>query len=389
MNKNLYAAETANTQANGDDYEFLTTVVNGNLRYIPLTHTPALNGQNDGGNLICMGENVCGGVSGRARTQLAAATDQSLVIGEGACSNWNVTSTSTTGALTVIGNDALKNTLAAGNYTQMLVQGTRCAAGLVGTRAGNGITCIGYECHRDYQPGGDSIAIGHLNNNQRPIGGFDSATVKVGRGIQRLATQAGGSRQTLLGANIMESCTCTFAENNYSVMIGYGICSIASGGIRDHNVFIGDSILSTGVITAGNSAANTIIGGNSLSGAAAVLPSSHATLVGANSLVGAAAGLGTDDVVIGARTFVVNTAALNANLVCIGSAQTGIPAASEVMIGRGCAASTVAGRLSFGNAMEAVAGAANAGAAALPATPQAFMPLNYNGVAYKIPLYLP
>src|SRR5690606_10001016 len=47
--------EVPNTQANGDDYEFLPVTVDGNARFIPLTSTAALNGQNDNLNLICMG----------------------------------------------------------------------------------------------------------------------------------------------------------------------------------------------------------------------------------------------------------------------------------------------------------------------------------------------
>jgi hypothetical protein len=59
------------------------------------------------------------------------------------------------------------------------------------------------------------------------------------------------------------------------------------------------------------------------------------------------------------------------------------------MIGRACVASTIAGRLSFGNAMEAVKTTATAGAQVLPVAPTAFMPVSYNGVDYRIPLYLP
>lgn len=360
--------------------------VNGNARYIPLTHTTALNGQNDGLNLICMGEDACGGVSGRAKTQLAAATDQSLVIGEEACGSWNATSTSTTGAIIAIGEDALKNTIAAGNYIQMTAIGTRCLAGSVQTAAAKGSTYIGHECKRDYQGGDDNVMIGHLNSQTCPS--TANSSTKIGRGIQRLATSTGGSRQVLVGADIMQNATCTFADNNYCVMVGFGICSTAGGQLSGDNVFIG-RVLTTPTVGAANVTQNTIVGGATLTGTGASLDCQNAVCVGGGTLNGAGAGLGTDDVIVGGRTFTANVAPLNANLTCLGSAQTGVPNASEVMIGKSCAAAGVTGRLSFGNAMEAVAAAATAGAAVLPAAPQAFMPINYNGVAYKIPLYLP
>lgn len=362
--------------------------VNGNARYIPLTHTTALNGQNDGLNLICMGENVCGGVSGRAKTQLAAATDQSLVIGEEACGSWNATSTSTAGGIIVLGEDALKNTIAAGGYFQITAIGTRCLAGLLGTQAIAGTTCIGFECHQDYQPSGDNLILGHLNNRTRPTNGFDSVSVKLGRGIQQLATGTGGSRQVLVGANIMESATCTFTESNSSVMVGYNICGTASGQLSFDNVFIG-RCLPTPVLGAAHVRQNTIIGGGTLTGAAASLNCTTTVCIGGASLTGAGAGLGSDGVVIGAVAFSANVAPLNANLTCLGARQTGVPNTSEVMIGKSCAAAGVTGRLSFGNAMEAVAAAATAGAAVLPAAPVAFIPISWNGVNYKIPVYNP
>ena len=59
-----------------------------------------------------------------------------------------------------------------------------------------------------------------------------------------------------------------------------------------------------------------------------------------------------------------------------------------VCIGAGCAGSSTAGRLCFGSAMDSVKASATAGTnGAPPAQVTAYMPINYNGVAYRIPLY--
>lgn len=353
-----------------------------------MTTTPALNGQNGAQRVICMGTNVCGGTSGNALSKLRSGSGDSFVAGSDACGNWNAAANTTTSCI-IIGSTAFQNSGAADARDRSILIGGGAARGDTSTQSGSGTIIMGVLAHQYYQPADGCVIIGDLSCNSKPASASDSLCVKIGRGIQRLATQSGGARQVLVGANIMESATCTFVENSTGIMMGYGICGTASGQLSVQNVFIGGNCLLTPVLGAANVRNNTIIGGGSLAGAGASLASQYATCLGGGMLVGAGAGPGTDDVVIGGRTFVANVAPLAANLVCLGAAQTGVPAANEVMIGYRCAASTVAGRLSFGNAMEAVAGAANAGAAALPATPQAFMPLNYNGVAYKIPLYLP
>jgi hypothetical protein len=61
----------------------------------------------------------------------------------------------------------------------------------------------------------------------------------------------------------------------------------------------------------------------------------------------------------------------------------------SVHFGAGCVPAAAAGRLAFGSSMEAVAAAAVAGGAVLPATPQGFIRIDWNGTGYKIPIYNP
>lgn len=58
-----------------------------------------------------------------------------------------------------------------------------------------------------------------------------------------------------------------------------------------------------------------------------------------------------------------------------------------VCIGASCSQPGAAGRLAFGNAMEAVQTTATAGAQTLPANPAGFLRLEWNGTLYKIPVY--
>lgn len=137
------------------------------------------------------------------------------------------------------------------------------------------------------------------------------------------------------------------------------------GAVGDDNMFIGGQTLGgTGTVTG---IENTVIGGANLN---------------SNS-----AGLTNGATIVGARSFAAVVTTLPSNFTCIGSRQTGTPLASEVMIGRGCVAAGVTGRLSFGNAMEAIAATATAGGAALPAAPSGFLVISHNGTIRKIPVY--
>lgn len=62
--------------------------------------------------------------------------------------------------------------------------------------------------------------------------------------------------------------------------------------------------------------------------------------------------------------------------------------ANEIVIGQNGLLTGVAGRVSLAS-VEAVSSTATAGSATLPANPQAFIPITWNGVNYKIPVYLP
>jgi hypothetical protein len=377
--------ETPNTQPNGDDYEFLPVTVDGNARYIPLTHTPALNWQNDGLNLICMGTNVCGGVSGVARTTLQNLAEQSTVIGKDACGNWNVANTQTLSVI-VMGEGAARNLGAGQSMNSSIFIGTSAGEGATSTQTCDGTILIGTNNSKQYRPSSSNVYIGDSLCENRPTNSFDNSQVKLGSAIQQNATQPGGKGQVLIGANIMNAATCSFEEDNNSIMIGYGIAATASGQLGPSNVFMGGNCLANCTFTALDSGYNVIAGGDTLSGAGTSIRS-YNVCIGAGTLTGAGAGLGTDSVVIGAESFTANVAPLADNIVCIGSSQSGVPAASEVMIGQGCVASGVAGRLSFGNAMEAIAATATAGAAVLPATPAGFLVISWNGTLYKIPVY--
>jgi hypothetical protein len=374
--------EVPNTQANGDDYEFLPVEIDGNSRFIPLTHTNALNSQNDGLNLICMGTNVCGGVSGNARTKLQNLAQPSTVIGENACGNWNAATTQTS-IVHIIGEGALQNLGAGQQFNQCIAIGTNAFNGNTFTQSSNNTIGIGNSIYYAYHPASSNICIGHNVCQNKPASNFDVNGTKIGASVQINATQTGGTEQVLVGSGIMSGCTCTFGENNSSIMIGRLVCNTASGSISFQNIFLGDRILQNAAINGRN---NTILGGSTLNNLASNL-SSFATCIGGGSLGGAGAGLGTDDVVIGGRTFPTNVAPLNINVTCLGAVQTGVPNASEVMIGRACTAAGVTGRLSFGNAMEAIAATATAGAAALPAAPAGFLVIRHNGTVRKLPVY--
>ncbi len=61
----------------------------------------------------------------------------------------------------------------------------------------------------------------------------------------------------------------------------------------------------------------------------------------------------------------------------------------SVSFGSGCAQNTTAGSLNFGSSMEAIHTTATAGIRSLPSNPTGFLPITWNGIAYKIPIYLP
>lgn len=327
-----------------------------------------------------------GGPAGQATTKLKAAASNSLVIGPEACDSWDATA-STTGIINAIGAGALKNVRAGQSVTRIIAIGRNALAGITASQNMTGNVAIGASASSQYSPGSSNVYIGDLICDAKPTSSSDNSSVKIGSQVQQLATQTGGSRQVLIGANVMRSATCTFAEGNGAIMIGNGVCQSASGGLSFANIFMGQDTLLSAVF--GTALANTVIGGGTLNGAGASLACNYATCVGGGTLIGAGAGLGTDDVLVGGRQFTANVAPLNANLTCLGASQTGVPNASEVMIGRGCTAAGVTGKLSFGNAMEAVAATATAGAATLPANPVAFIPIRWNGTDYRFPVYNP
>lgn len=96
-------------------------------------------------------------------------------------------------------------------------------------------------------------------------------------------------------------------------------------------------------------------------------------------------GVGTEAVAIGMMAGETDQGAFS---VAIGS-QAGNTAQApySVCIGYLCAPTATNGRFCLGGFMEAVQGTASVGTATLPAKPQAFMRIEYNGTLYKIPLY--
>jgi hypothetical protein len=381
--------EVPNTQANGDDYDFLPVEIDGNARYIPLTSTPALNGQNDNLQLICMGADVCGGVSGVARTilQNPPIGGNSIAIGRDVCENWNAAVNTSSYSNVLIGSSSIQNLGAGQRQAQDVCIGTGTMTGSIATQSGQGNTVIGYNSCRDYQPANQIVCIGNGACTTKPTNNLDDSFVKIGATIQTTTTQTGGRFQVLVGTSIMQTATCTFVDSNRAVMVGYNILRIAGGQLGPDNLFLGGAILNSATLGAANVRGNTILGGNTLSAAAVTLSSRDAICIGGESLTSAGAGIGTDSIIIGGRTFVANVAPLNINVIAIGAAQTGVPNASEVMIGKSCAAAGVTGRLSFGSAMEAISATATAGAAVLPVAPSGFLVISHNGTIRKIPVY--
>ena len=85
-------------------------------------------------------------------------------------------------------------------------------------------------------------------------------------------------------------------------------------------------------------------------------------------------------------------AAGGSNAICIGGgcATNAPPLNFEVCIGAACIAGQAVGGLNFGaNMQSVVASASEGGGEALPATTAAYIPLTWNGQAYRIPVYLP
>ncbi len=69
--------------------------------------------------------------------------------------------------------------------------------------------------------------------------------------------------------------------------------------------------------------------------------------------------------------------------VCLGGGnKTGL-VSNELVLGHNCAPAGVAGRISFGNACEAVHGSF----AAPAANPQAYLKIKHNGTLYYVPMY--
>lgn len=380
-------SEVANTQASGDGYTFIPLNHNGHTRYIPLVASPVICLQGTAGKLIVAGSGAVGGPSGQAYTKLNGATNYSTVIGFNACDSWNAAST-TTGQNIFMGANVLKNLSATSDSSNNVVVGGVAMEGRTTPYSGNvgNNVVMGVEAAREYQTFQENVLIGYRNSRDKITNASDLECVRIGSRCMR-AAPTGGRGVVALGYAIMDSATHTFTENNGGIFIGKLVGNTMSGTLGIQNVLIGLSVCTATAVTSSGQN-NTVVGGGNLSGATSTMTSRN-TLVGGGILTAAGGGVGSNTTVVGATSFAANVAQLANNLTCVGAAQTGVPAAGEVMIGNACAASTVAGRLSLGNAMEAVAGAANAGAAVLPLTPQAFMPINYNGVAYKIPLYLP
>lgn len=376
--------ETPNTQANGDNYEFLPVEIDGNSRYIPLTSTPALNAQNDGGKLICMGTDVVGGPSGVAYTKIQAAAASSHVIGNTACRDWNV-STTTAGALVVLGPGALQFTSATSTHSQDVVIGRLAMQGGTTPYTGSSTqnVVVGNNSCSNYQFPSNGVIIGYNAMTLKPVTSADASRVAIGASVLANATLTGGSNYVVIGTSAMQSCTATLFSG--AVVVGDAALQGAKGQFENANIFIGRSICANTTF-GGSSHRNVVIGGTSINAAASSMGSNN-VMLGGFSLVGNGAGMGSNSVVIGSETFTANVAALNSSIVCVGHGQTGVPNASEVMFGNLCAAAGVTGRLSFGNAMEAIAATATAGAAALPAAPAGFLVIRHNGTVRKLPVY--
>lgn len=357
--------------------------IGGATKYLVLTDTPVLNGENTGGKVICYGTNVCGGPSGNAFTKFNAGATSSVVIGDNAASNFTTSSGTASGSV-ILGTDALKNNSGTAIDTLVAI-GAGVLKGETSSQDSTDSVMIGAYAYQQNTPPARNVAIGCKIAQNKPVTSAEVENVIVGANAFVNATQSGLSRAVVIGYNAFKQGTNTYSATNGSIIMGWWACATLAGNLGLQNVLIGQQVCAQ---------ASTVGNNNVMVGAQICRSDSHAVgasnvVIGSDSFIHS--GFGDNAVIIGSSSFRATNQIVFANdTVCIGAAQTGIPAVGEVMIGKSCTSSGVVGKLSFGNGMESIKTTATAGAnGAPPAQVAGYAPIRWNGTNYKIPVYLP
>lgn len=236
-----------------------------------------------------------------------------------------------------------------------------------------------------------SVSIGHECNQYGGQNNTTSVGLRAGWSGQLEGAVAIGYHSGYITQGTSGTAVGTFAgydtQGQLAVAVGsragysfQGISAVAIG------PFAGETTQGTQAVAIGNNAGETTQGANSVAvgyiagrinqGAQSVAIGRQAgqnNQGGFSVAVGdsaAQAGQGTNSINIGYRCSYLAASPNN-----------------SVAIGANCVAPGAVGRLAFGNAMEAVSTTATAGAQTLPANPAGFIVMEWNGTAYKIPVY--
>lgn len=210
-------------------------------------------------------------------------------------------------------------------------------------------------------------------------------------------------RATLFGYQAGAALTNTFGTLGNYTLIGYNagkaetsantkgdivtIGAYCADTVQDSMASVYIGVYNTTQLPDGATAYTTIGRDNCIVGTYAFNAGTCTAAVTGNTFLGTEAGYGADTPVH--NTFIGRRAGLNAASTATyctflgGSAGSGCTVTRAVCIGRACAAPAVAGRLCFGDTMEAVHGSF-----AVPAAnPQAYIKIAWNGTLYYIPAY--
>lgn len=265
----------------------------------------------------------------------------------------------------------------------------------------NGNTSIGYNAGRS--PSSESnVAIG-VGAGRQLQGGIQGRSVAIGSGAGAVsqnqfavaigsaaATNSQGDSSVAIGQGAAND-----IQGNYAIAIGNNTANTEQG---DHGIAIGSGAAfwnqGDGAIAIGLDAGRGVEA-TSFQGALSIAIGTGAAITtqGQNSVaIGAAAGGGAQAgqcVAVGAQSAPLQ----GQNAIAIGyraayDALNSQPP-SSVAIGPECPLPSEPSVLAFGLLKTVYTSAVAGTAAAPPATPQAYMPVEYNGVSYCIPLYLP
>lgn len=277
-----------------------------------------------------------------------------------------------------------------------LVDGASVVSGYEAAGGGCGVNCVllGYQAGKSSGTGKNKIAIG-----------YRAADTAQGDGSISIGYQQNGQSQGSSAVSIGSNAG--LGQGNNSVAVGVG----AAGGVVAQGancVAIGNGAGSTGQVAAsvaiGYNAGNSAQAADSVAIGSGAGQTSQANFSVAVGKFAAQTNQGANSVAVGRQAAYSGTYQ-GARSVAVGDSAAGVGQGTDavaigyrasfsaaqpnnsVAIGASCVAPGAVGRLAFGNAMEAIATTATAGAQVLPANPSGFIRLEWNGTLYKVPVY--